>query len=193
VNKPSNREKILTEGRRVVHQRGFAGASVRDVVRAAGVPQGSFSNHFASKESFCIEILDLYFEDGRGIIRKSLRNGSLPPAERLRAFVDAQIKFLNRNGWQYGCLIGNFGVEASEHSELIRNRIADIFEEMRQAVADCLRAAVKSGELSPENDCDELAGFLIASLEGAILQSKVERSGTPMERFRRLVFSTLLR
>ena len=38
--KPSNREMILTEGLRVVLERGFCGASVRDVVHAAGVPQG---------------------------------------------------------------------------------------------------------------------------------------------------------
>jgi len=43
-----------------VHQQGLAGASVRDIVEAAGVPQGSFSNHFASKEAFGIEILDLF-------------------------------------------------------------------------------------------------------------------------------------
>ena len=55
--KPSHREKILTEGLRVVHERGFAGASVRDIVQAAGVPQGSFTNHFASKEAFGLEVL----------------------------------------------------------------------------------------------------------------------------------------
>ena len=32
---PSTRDKILTEGLRVVHQRGFGGASVRDIVQAA--------------------------------------------------------------------------------------------------------------------------------------------------------------
>jgi TetR/AcrR family transcriptional repressor of nem operon len=64
--------------------------------------------------------------------------------------------------------------------------------EMRQAVACCLRAAVKSGALSRKNDCDELAGFLIASLQGAILQSKAERTAVPVERFKRLLFSTLL-
>src|SRR5690242_9670269 len=56
--KPSHRETILTEGLRVVHERGFAGASVRDIIEAAGVPQGSFTNHFASKEAFCLEVLD---------------------------------------------------------------------------------------------------------------------------------------
>jgi len=192
VSKPSHREKILTEGLRVVHERGFAGASVRDIVRAAGVPQGSFTNHFSSKEAFCLEILDLYFEDVRAMIQRTLRNDSLPPLKRLRAFVDAQIKYLNRIGWQNGCLIGNFSAEASEHSELIRTRLVEIFEEMRQSVAYCLRAAVKMGELPQKTDCDELGGFLVASLQGAILQSKAERRSVPIERFKRLIFSTLL-
>ena len=183
----------MTEGLRVVQARGFGGASVRDIVRAAGVPQGSFTNHFVSKEAFCLEVLDLYFEDVRAMIQRTLRNDSLPPLKRLSAFVDAQIKYLNRIGWRNGCLIGNFSAEASEHSEIIRTRIVEIFEEMRQSVAYCLRAAVKIGELPRKTECDELGGFLVASLQGAILQSKAERSSVPIERFKHLIFSTLLR
>jgi TetR/AcrR family transcriptional repressor of nem operon len=192
VSKPSHREKILTEGLRVVQERGFAGASVRDIVAAAGVPQGSFTNHFASKEAFCLEVLDLYFKDVRAMIQRTLRNDSIPPLVRLRAFVDAQIKYLNRIGWRNGCLIGNFSAEASEHSEVIRKRIVKIFEEMRQSVAYCLRAAVTNGELARKTECDELGGFIIASLQGAILQAKAERRAVPIERFKHLMFSTLL-
>jgi TetR/AcrR family transcriptional repressor of nem operon len=192
VGKPSNREKILTEGLRVVHERGFAGASVRDIVEAAQVPQGSFTNHFASKEAFCLEILDLYFEGTRAMIQRTLRNDSLPPFKRLHAFIDAQIKYLNRIGWRNGCLIGNFSAEASEHSEVIRKRLVEIYEEMRQAVAYCLKAAAKIGEVPRKIECDELAGFLIASLQGAILQSKTERNAVPLERFKHLIFSILL-
>src|SRR3977135_1784008 len=164
MSKPSNREKILTEGLRVVHERGFAGASVRDIVEAAKVPQGSFSNHFASKEAFCLEILELYFEGTRAMINETLRNEALPPPKRLRAFVDAQLNYLKRNGWRNGCLIGNFSVEASGHSEVIRKRLVEIYEEMRQAVAYCLNASVKIGDLPRKTECDELAGFLITSL-----------------------------
>jgi TetR/AcrR family transcriptional repressor of nem operon len=193
VSKPSHREKILTEGLRVVHERGYAGASVRDIVAAAGVPQGSFTNHFASKEAFCLEILDLYFKDTRATIQNTLRNDSLPPLKRLRAYVDAQIKYLDRVGWRNGCLVGNFTAEASEHSEVIRKRLVKIFEELRQSVAHCLRAAVKNGELARKTECEELGGFIVASLQGAILQAKAERRAVPIERFRHLMFSTLLR
>lgn len=191
--RPSHREKILTEGLRVVQERGFGGASVRDIVRAAGVPQGSFTNHFASKEAFCLEVLDLYYRDVKAMIQRTLRNDSRPPLERLRAFVDAQIKYLDRIGWRNGCLIGNFSAEASEHSEIIRKRIVQIFEEMRDSAAYCLRAAVKTGELAQESECDELGGFLIASLQGAILESKAERSAVPIKRFKHLIFTTVLR
>ena len=175
-----------------MHERGFGGASVRDIVEAAGVPQGSFTNHFVSKEAFCLEILDRYFEDARATIQRTLRNDSLPALKRLRAYIDAQIKYLNRIGWRNGCLVGNFSAEASEHSEVIRKRLVEIYEEIRQAVAYCLRAAVKSGELTRKIDCDELAGFITSSLQGAILQSKTERSSVPTERFKRLIFSTLI-
>ena len=59
--KPSHREKLLTAGLEVVFERGYCGASVRDIVQAAGVPQGSFTNHFRSKEAFCLEVLERYF------------------------------------------------------------------------------------------------------------------------------------
>ncbi len=49
----SNRDKIVANGLQVMLERGYVGASVRDIVEAAGVPQGSFTNHFASKEAFC--------------------------------------------------------------------------------------------------------------------------------------------
>jgi TetR/AcrR family transcriptional repressor of nem operon len=191
--KPSHRDTILTEGLRVVLERGFCGASVRDIVQAAGVPQGSFTNHFASKEAFGLEILDLYFVQVRDGIRKTLRNDALPPLQRLGAWVDLQIRFLKKAGMRNGCLIGNFSIEAGDQSEVIRRRLVEIFDEIHQSVAYCLNAAVKAGELAPALDCDELASFLYSSLQGAILQSKAEHKSLPLERFKKILFSTVLR
>jgi TetR/AcrR family transcriptional repressor of nem operon len=191
--KPSNRELILTEGLRVVLERGFCGASVRDVVHAAGVPQGSFTNHFASKEAFGLEILDRYFAQVRDGIRETLRNDALPPLDRLRAWVDFQIRFVKTAEMRHGCLIGNFSIEAVDQSEAIRRRLVEIFEEIQESVAHCLRAAVKARELRRATNCDELASFLYSSLQGAILHAKAERSAIPLERFKTVLFATVLR
>jgi len=191
--KTSNRERILTEGLRVVHERGFANASVRDIVQAAGVPQGSFTNHFTSKEAFGLEIIDLYFANSRRTIAETLRNDARPPLERLKEYIDGNKDRLNRNSMKNGCLFGNFTAEASEYSEPIRTRIVEIFAETRAALAYCLRAAVAAGEVGPALDCEEVAGFILSSLQGAILLSKAHRSPEPIERFKRVLFSSVLR
>jgi TetR/AcrR family transcriptional repressor of nem operon len=188
----SNRDRILSEGLKVVHRRGFNGASVRDIVQAAGVPQGSFTNHFASKEAFGLEIIDLYFANSCGLIDDTLRNDALPPLQRLGAYIDAGISRLSQDDMRNGCLLGNFTAEASDCSEPIRHRLLEIFAEVQAAVAYCLQAAVDAGELPRDFDSDEMAGFLVAGLQGANLLAKAQRNPAPVERFKRVLFSRVL-
>jgi TetR/AcrR family transcriptional repressor of nem operon len=190
--RPSNRDKLLTEGLQVIHQHGFAGSSVRDIAQAAGVPQGSFTNHFASKEAFGLEIIELYVARGCEVARDTLENEALRPLDRLRAYFDAQLGFLQRSGMRNGCLIGNFGAEASDHSELIRARVVEAFAARQGSIARCLQAAVAAGELPRTLDPEEVAAFLYASFQGAMLVAKAQRSPAPIERFVRHVFSTVL-
>ena len=58
--KTSLREDILAAGLLVMVRAGYCGASVRDIVAEAGAAQGSFTNHFRSKEAFCLEVLERY-------------------------------------------------------------------------------------------------------------------------------------
>src|SRR4029077_18790606 len=83
--RPSNKEKLLADGLRLVHERGFGASSVRDITQAAGVPQGAFTNHFASQEAFGLEILERYRAMTSAAVRATLRNDRLPPLKRLRA------------------------------------------------------------------------------------------------------------
>lgn len=191
--KVSNREKILNEGLRVVHERGFAGASVRDIVQAAGVPQGSFSNHFASKEAFGLEILERYLARVHASIAATLLNESFAPIERLRAYLNDVEESLQRNDMRNGCLFGNFSAESSDNTESIRCRLKEIFTEVQTALATCLRAAVAAGQAPADLDCEEMAGFVFSSLQGAILVSKAERSPLPFQRFKNVILTRILR
>jgi TetR/AcrR family transcriptional repressor of nem operon len=191
--RPSLREQILTEGFSVVLEQGYCGATVRDIVRAAGVPQGSFTNHFESKEAFCLELLIRYFAIVQENITKTLRNDSLKPLHRLRQWFDIQVDYLKQGEFRTGCLIGNFSAEVGAHSETIHAKLCEMYADIHESVVYCLKAAVKSGELPANADCRELAHFLYSSLQGAILQAKVDRSPLPLKRFIKFAFSTILR
>lgn len=191
--RPSNRGKILAEGLRIVHERGFGGASVRDIAQAAQVPLGSFTNHFASKEAFGLEILDLYYGNSRAHIVETLSNDALRPLERIAAYIDQVIAVQNGADMRRGCLFGNFGAEVVDQSEAIRLRLVEMFENIRQSFADCLKAAVEAGELPEDYDCEEAAGFLFAALQGSIVIAKTQRSAGPLVRYKRMIFEKVLR
>jgi TetR/AcrR family transcriptional repressor of nem operon len=191
--KPSHREKLLRVGMQVVHERGFAGASVRDIVQAAGVPQGSFTNHFTSKEAFGLEVIDLYFANALDGMRRTLRNDDLPPLQRLRLYIDDGKERLDQHSMRHGCLFGNFTAELSTCGEPIRLRLLEVYAEVQASIAYCLRAAVDAGELAPATDCDGIAAFAVASLQGANLLAKAQRSPGPVERFRDVLFDSVLK
>ena len=191
MSKPSHREAILKAGLKVMFRSGYQGASVRDICAAAGVPQGSFTNHFRSKEAFAREVLDRYFANLQGYVREALDDKSLTPRQRLKRYLDIISGVLEDAKWNRGCLIGDFSLETASQSKLLRERLEGIFQEWRAPFASCIAEAQTAGEIDSTFDPMDLAEFLLASWEGAILRMKVERGPAALDRFKRIIFQTI--
>ncbi|WP_316396596.1 TetR/AcrR family transcriptional regulator [Bradyrhizobium sp. 33ap4] len=191
--KPSLRDAILDAGLTEMFRTGYHGTSVRDVTAAAGAPQGSFTNHFRSKELFASEVLDRYFLYVRGLVAEALGDLTLTPRERLRSYLDLITGKLARDGFTRGCLIGDFSLEASGSSEMLREQLDDIFREWRAPFAACIAEAQATGEIASDFDPDQLADFLLASWQGAMLRMKVERSEAALTRFKTIAFQTVFK
>jgi TetR/AcrR family transcriptional repressor of nem operon len=193
MSKPSHREALLDAGLSVMFRAGFGAAGVRDIVAEAGVPQGSFTNHFRSKEAFAIAVLDRYFAYVKGLVNQALADRTLTPRERLRRYLDLITGKLAAAEWKRGCLIGDFSLETTQRSEALRERLAYIFDEWRALFAVCIAEGQAAGEIPTEFSAQDLAEFLLASWQGAILRMKVERSGAPLERFKTIAFTTVFK
>jgi TetR/AcrR family transcriptional repressor of nem operon len=191
--KPSLRDKILDAGLKVMFRTGYAGSGVRDIVAAAGAPQGSFTNHFRSKEAFAGEVLDRYFAHLNGLVSQALDDRSLTPRARLRRYLDIITERLTADAFNRGCLIGDLSLEAAPQSEMLRAQLATIFAQWRAPFAACIAEGQAAGEISAMFPPDELADFLLASWQGAILRMKVERNAAPLERFKTIAFATVFK
>jgi len=191
MSKPSLREDLLNAGLKVMFRSGYTGASVRDICEAAGVPLGSFTNHFRSKEAFAEEVLDRYFAHLKGFVKQALEDKSLTPRLRLKRYLDIISGVLADDKWKRGCLIGDFSLETTSHSKLLRNRLEAIFQEWRAPFASCIAEAQAAGEIASAFDPMDLAEFLLASWEGAILRMKVERGPAALDRFKNIIFQTI--
>jgi TetR/AcrR family transcriptional repressor of nem operon len=193
MTKLSHRDGLLDAGLKVMFRKGYVGAGVREIVLEAGVPQGSFTNHFRSKEFFAGEVLDRYFDHTKALVAEALTNTRKTPRQRLLRYLDLITERLEADAFARGCLIGDFSLEAAPVSEMLRERLVAIFVEWRALFAACIRDAQTSGEIDDAFPPDELADFLLASWEGAILRMKVTRSAEPLQRFKRIAFATVFK
>ena|SRR5215831_930972 len=191
--KASLRDSILDAGLRVMFRKGYGGAGVRDIVAEASAPQGSFTNHFRSKEAFASEVLDRYFLYLKGLVSQALDDERLTPRQRLRRYLDIITQRLEADGFQRGCLIGDFSLEAAPHSDLLRERLAAVFVEWRAPFVACIAHAQAAGEIDATFGPEDLADFLLSSWQGAILRMKVVRNADPLESFKTIAFATVFR
>jgi TetR/AcrR family transcriptional repressor of nem operon len=187
------REQLLTEGLRIIHERGYGVTAVADIVAAAGAPPEAFAMHFASKEDFGMQMLDIYHANSSQTIAQTLHNDALLPAERLRQYLALNLAHLEYDGMRNGCLYGNLSAEGSEQSGQIRLRIIEIFAETRDALAGCLRAGAEQGQFKPNMEYGELAEFAVASLQGAILLAKAQHNASAFHRFESVFFTMISR
>src|SRR4029434_304669 len=108
------------------------GATVRDICAAAGAPQGSFTNHFRSQEEFAREVLDRYFANVQGHVRKALNDKSLTPRQRLKRYLEIISGALAGDKWTRGCLIGDLSLETASQSKRLRRGLEAMLLEWRR-------------------------------------------------------------
>jgi len=191
--KPSFRSRILDAGLTVMLRKGYVGSGVRDIVAEASVPQGSFTNHFRSKEAFAEEVLNRYFASLKVAVAQSLDDKSLSPRARLRRYLDIITARLEADVYTRGCLIGDFSLEVASTNELLRERLAALFAEWCALFAACIAEGQTAGEIDQTFAAGDLAEFLLTSWQGAILRMKVQRGPEPLERFKKIAFATVFK
>jgi TetR/AcrR family transcriptional regulator, transcriptional repressor for nem operon len=188
--RPNTREQIVQAGLKCLQARGFNGVGVQDITASAGVPKGSFYNHFESKEALGAEIVERYGSDTSR--REILADRSIAPLARLRRHFERLNKIFADAKFERGCILGNFSAELSNQSDLIRGTLKGVYgrwtEDLEAAIAD----GQKQGEISNMTKAADLAAFLLDAYEGTVLRACVERNRTPFDRFMKLTFSQLL-
>src|SRR5258708_5823305 len=165
MTKPSLRNQILDAGLKVMFRKGYIGSGVRDIVAEAQAPQGSFTNHFRSKEIFAREVLDRYFERTLGLVAQALDDKSLSARERLRRYLDIIPARLAGDGFARGCLIGDFSLEAIPHSEMLRARLVEIFAQWRAPLTASLAPGLAPRPNTTTITPHHLSAFLLHSRE----------------------------
>ena len=168
------RTQILDSAALLISERGYRMTSVDDVIREAGLSGKShFYHYFKSKEELGYAVLNRQFERfaERGLA--ILREPMIDPLERLYLFIDSVVTAQAERGCKGGSPFGNLAGEMADAHEGFRERIEQVFERWASQIQSLLWEA--RGQLAPATDAARLARFVIATLEGALLMTRVKR------------------
>jgi TetR/AcrR family transcriptional repressor of nem operon len=178
--RPSVRPRLVEAALDQFHARGFHNCSVDDITKAAGVPKGSFYNHFASKDALAVEALQQYQQRS---VWRTTDDADLPPLTRLRHRYEAMRRVLVERGFTRGCLIGNMGTELADLNPEIRAEVQASLDYRSKATTQLLRDAQDAGDLPAHLDPDVLGPFVVNAWEGVVTRTKVCKSTRPMDEF----------
>jgi TetR/AcrR family transcriptional regulator, transcriptional repressor for nem operon len=173
-------EKLLDAGLELFLHQGYNGTGIQQITDRAGVPKGSFYNHFDSKEAFAAAVVDRYAEHNRRSWARMMRSAPPPPLAAIRHVFGAMCDYHQRARGAHGCLIGNLAAEIAAASELCRERLLAAQLGWRERLASLISDGQASGEIRRDLDAMALSALTWSVWEGALLRMKVEGSVAPL-------------
>lgn len=183
------KQQLLEQGVAMLLQRGYHDLGIAAVLEATEVPKGSFYHHFASKEDFALQAIDLYMEKVHAGLDQCLGDQQRPPLMRVRRFFELTVESYRNDGY-LGCLLGGLGQELSGVNEVFRRKVEQCFSEIASRIAGCLQEAVLRGELPKQSNPQKMAELLVNCWEGAALRTRLRRDPAPLREMLDFYFSS---
>ena len=176
TNTEQRRREIVEGLLSVMGEKGYEGASIQAIGKAAGLSPGLVHYHFETKQAVLLALVDTLASQLER--RYELRAGSAAdPQARLAAFIDAHVA-LDRDAnpravaaWN---VIGAESVRQVEVRTVYRQALARSLSEMRKLVRACLRADRRS-----TRDAGRIAAALVSAIEGAYRIAAAAPRGLP--------------
>lgn len=173
---PESRRKLLDAAVDVIRARGYAGTSVDDICRAAGLTKGSFFHHFKGKDELAIAATVHW----TGVTGERFANAPFraiaDPRERVLAYIDFRAALIKGGLPDFTCLLGTMVQETYDTRPAIRDACQHaILAHARTVQADLAQAKAL---YAPDADWDPLdvALFSQAAIQGAFVLAKAQHS-----------------
>jgi len=181
-----SRNAILDEAARLATVQGLSGLSLGRLADAVGMSKSGLFAHFGSKEDLqlatvesAVRVFDAH------VIEPA---ASAPPGlARLRALVDAYLRYVETDVFPGGCFFAATLMELNMQPGPVRDRLVRFFGDWLQHLATIVREAQAAGEIDESEDPEQLAFELEAAFFLANGQFVVMRSPEPLERARRTI------
>lgn len=180
-NPDQTKERILLKSGVLFNTQGYKATSISDITTATGFTKGAIYRHFKNKQNLEKETLfhlsSIMFLKLRDKIKNEKTAG-----DKLRSIFRFFDSYVTKPEVKGGCPLLNAAIEADDAHPILRKEALKVLEVLRDSVITILKNGVRFGQLKKTVDIEGFAAVVIASLEGAIMMSKLRGNNDDIRR-----------
>lgn len=164
---PALRRRIVEAAAALIRERGLAGATTREIARAAGCSEGSIYVHFEDKIDLVIAVIVEHEPTYAALLELPEKAGRATVEENLAPWAEELLKLLADNQPLFFALVGDRAVFERFKSRM-REREAGLVAVIR-AVTDYVRAEQELGRVDAEARPEIVATLLVGGCRDRVL------------------------
>jgi TetR/AcrR family transcriptional repressor of lmrAB and yxaGH operons len=169
------REQLITTTWELLEAQGYHGTGLNQIVAASGAPKGSLYYYFpAGKEQLAATAI----EHVGALTAERIAAGlalEANVATSVRRFAELVAAQVERSGFRAGGPLTTVAMETATSSATLNQACRAAYARLQEGFAAKLRAGGYA-----EARAEQLAGFILAAMEGAIILSRTRHSGDPL-------------
>jgi len=166
------RADIIQRSAELMNRQGFIAAPLSAVTEATGIQKGGLYRHFGSREELAHEAFDFAVSQVRSRFLAAIE-GHSGACERLLAMFDSYGDDIDQLPLPGGCPIMNTAIEADHADTALRDRARQAMSAWHGLLRRIVQAGIQAGEIKPGVAPADVASFLIASIEGAVMLTQL--------------------
>ncbi len=179
-NSEATKERILSEAAALFNVKGFKATSISDITSATGFTKGAIYRHFNDKEDLeehTFEYISRLLLPRFSAVVKSMNNAP----DKLKAICDFFYSYIHSPVIAGGCPILNAGVESDDTMPGLNKKVTKLLDVIQNSLEHIIRKGIEHGQIKAETNPESFATIFIATLEGAVLLSKVRNRNKEMK------------
>lgn len=146
-NKSSKFERILDSAIKIIGQKGFHGAKVKDIANDAGVADGTIYNYFNNKEDILVTIFKVKLEEYVDMAKKEI-SGVDNPEEQLRILVKYHFKVMTETPYLANVLQIELRQPIKDLRVKVRRHLKNYFRLIEQVIEEGIQRGVFNKDLN---------------------------------------------
>jgi AcrR family transcriptional regulator len=171
------RDKLLKAAFEEIYRRGFQAASLDTILARAKVTKGALYHHFPDKAALGYAVVDevvkgLLLERWLGLLERFAGD----PLTALQQTLQHRAANLGPHEIELGCPLNNLAQEMSPLDERFRRALNATFEAWKDGFAQALERGQVEGTVRRDVDARQVAGFVVAAIEGSTSLAKSAQS-----------------